>query len=320
MAREAAHRPTRSARANARTARVARRTARRLPWLALGLAIVGIATGAYLIRAQWTGSGAGARPLSILTTADFHALAFSPDDPNAVFFGHHNGMMRSDDGGRTWRPLVDRRNFDAMGLGIGGGSRLYLAGHDVFQVSTDGGASWEPASNNLPGTDIHGFAMSPADPNRLYAFVVGYGAFGSVDGGATWEPLPDRLPDDVMALAAAGGEPDTLFAGSMSSGGLRSTDGGQSWSRIAAPGFRGVMAIAVDRVDPQVVYAGVEGGLFKTTDAGSSWSKLQFPGDNAVAIAVNPGQPNVVLAITVKDRKGLVYRSEDAGATWGRTT
>ncbi len=320
MAREATQRPPRSARANARTARAARRTILRMPWLALGLA-VGITIGAYLLCGSSTGRGAGEGPVSTLTTADFHALAFSPDSPETVFFGHHNGMMRSDDGGRTWRPLVDRRNFDAMGLGIGGGgSRLYLAGHDVFQVSTDVGASWQPARNNLPGTDIHGFAMSPSDSNRLYAFVVGFGAFRSTDGGATWESLPGRLPEDVMSLAAAGGEPDTLFAGSMSSGGLRSTDGGQSWSRIDAAALRGVMAVAVDRADARIAYAGVEGGLYKTTDAGSSWSKLPFPGANAVAIAVSPGQPNVVLAITVKDRKGLVYRSEDGGATWGGKT
>ena len=81
--------------------------------------LVLLAAGALAAR-SWTASrdagGAASRePIAVLRTGDFHALAFSPDDPNVVFFGHHNGVMRSDDGGRTWRPLVERRNLDAMG-------------------------------------------------------------------------------------------------------------------------------------------------------------------------------------------------------------
>lgn len=60
------------------------------------------------------GGGQTGGAIATLQTADFHALAFTPDNPNVVFFGHHNGMMRSDDGGRTWTPLVERQNFDAM--------------------------------------------------------------------------------------------------------------------------------------------------------------------------------------------------------------
>ena len=31
--------------------------------------------------------------IGVLQTSDFHSLAFSPTDPNVVFFGHHNGIM-----------------------------------------------------------------------------------------------------------------------------------------------------------------------------------------------------------------------------------
>ena len=151
-----------------------------------------------------TGGQAGGGAAGVLQTADFHALAVSPADPDVVFFGHHHGIMRSDDGGRTWRPLVDRQNFDAMGLAVSRTNprQLYLAGHDIFQVSTDGGASWREVAHNLPGTDVHGFAMSPDDPDRLYAFVNGHGVFTSADGAWTWQRL-SQVPPDVMALAAA---------------------------------------------------------------------------------------------------------------------
>jgi photosystem II stability/assembly factor-like uncharacterized protein len=266
----------------------------------------------------------GSRPssgvIATLETADFHALAFSPDNPNVVFFGHHNGIMRSDDGGHTWTSLVDRTNFDAMGLAISrtNGRQVYLAGHNVFQVSSDGGASWQPVSHNLPGTDIHSFAMSPDDPNRLYAFVVGNGIFQSGDGGRTWQMLSDNVPGDIMGMAAAGGTPETLYAGSMRFGLLRSTDGGHRWKPAMPSADSGsLFALAVDPQNHQTVYAGGESGLLKTTDGGTTWRKLPFPANAVVAVTVSPSQPSVVLAISVQGQQGLVYRSEDGGQSWG---
>jgi photosystem II stability/assembly factor-like uncharacterized protein len=160
--------------------------------------------------------------------------------------------------------------------------------------------------------------MSPDDPNRLYAFVVGHGVFASADGGKTWQPVGGQVPGDMHALASAGGSRETLYAGSMRSGVLRSTDGGRSWA-AANSGLvsRGVMALAVNPVDRRTIYASATGGLSKSTDGGATWSKLPFPEDSAVTLAISPSNPNVVLAIAVKGGQGLVYRSEDGGQTWG---
>ena len=268
--------------------------------------------------------GGGAKAIGVLQAGDYHALAFSPEDPNVLFFGHHNGIMRSTDGGRTWSALVDRPNFDAMGLAVSPASArtIYLAGHDVFQVSNDGGTSWQPVAHNLPGTDIHGFAVSPDDPNRLYAFVAGRGGFQSADGGRTWQPLGGNLPEDVMALAA-GGAPETLYASSMGSGVLRSTDGGRSWAPAMAgmdtgtSGMSGMSGMAL-AASGRTVYAGMHGGFYKSTDGGATWSKLPFPADNVAVVGVSPTQPDVVLAVAVNGPQGLVYRSADGGQTWSR--
>ena len=281
------------------------------------LALVAVVAVSLSLR----GGGQPGGAIATLQTADFHALAFSPDNPNVVFFGHHNGIMRSDDGGRTWTQLVERQNFDAMGLAVSraNGRQVYLAGHNVFQVSADAGASWQPVNHNLPGTDIHGFAMSLDDPNRLYTFVVGSGLFQSADGGRIWQTLSDKVPGDIMGLAAAGGMPETLYAVSMRFGVLRSTDGGQSWKpAMQSVGAGSLFTLAVDPAVHQTVYAGGEGGLYKSSDGGTSWSKLPFPADNVIAIAISPAQPNVVLAISVQGQQGLVYRSEDGGQSWGK--
>lgn len=269
----------------------------------------------------WQPDGRAAGAIATLETADFHALAVSPSDPNVVFFGHHNGIMRSADGGRTWRPLVSQRSFDAMGLAVSRSDphTIYLAGHGVFQLSTDGGAMWQPVQHNLPGTDIHGLAMSPDEPRTLSAFVVGHGVFGSADGGQTWQGVGGPLLRDATALVSAGGDPETLYVATARSGLFRSVDGGRTWVGLAADApFRQIVALAVDPSVRRTLYAGTDVGLAKSADGGATWHVLPFPGGNAVALAVSPSTPDRLYAIEVKDGKGLVHRSENGGQVWGR--
>ncbi|MBI4295656.1 MAG: hypothetical protein HY667_00920 [Chloroflexi bacterium] len=290
-------------------------------WIVLGigfLLLISIVAGVLVVGRGGKSSGSP-RPLAVLRTADYHSLAFSPDDPNVVFFGHHNGVMRSDDGGKTWRRLVERRNFDAMALAIAGGdSRLvYLAGHDVFYVSHDGGVSWRPVEHNLPGTDIHGFTISP-ETHGLYAFVVGHGLFHSSDGGRIWAMVSTQLPTDVVDIAANGGNPELLYAVSLRMGVLRSTDGGQHWVPVSALGSGAVAAVEVDLRAPKTVYAGGQSGLYTSTDAGDSWTRLAFPRNSVTVLASSPSQPGLLLAIVAHGDEGFVYRSEDGGRTWER--
>ena len=282
--------------------------------LLFALTIAAIGTAAAVIL--WLGGGAGGS-LAVLRTADYHALTFSPQDANIAYFGHHNGVMRTTDGGRTWHPLAAQRNFDAMALAVTpDAGQIFLAGHNIFQVSRDGGATWAPVAHDLPGTDIHGFAMSRSAPQRLYAFVVGHGLFTSANGGRSWKMLTDRLPGDVMGVAATP-TPSVLYAASMRAGVLKSTDGGRTWALVTnnlpSPA---VLVLAGDPGSGDVVYAGTAGGLFKTTDGGTAWRRLPFPRSNVVALAVSPARPNVLLAVSVKKDGGHIHRSETSGETW----
>jgi hypothetical protein len=260
--------------------------------------------------------------LSTLNTLDYHALAFSPTDSNVVFFGHHNGVMRSEDGGRTRKALVDRPNFDALNLSVSRSSpkMLYLAGHDVLQLSSDGGTTWHAVANNLPGLDLHAFSVDPTNSNRLHAFAVGFGVFNSEDGGRTWLRVaePD-MPVDVTSLASAGGSPETVYLASLRPGILRSTDGGRTWPPLSGDvEWRQVFAIATDPSDSATLYAGADGGLYKSSDSGTSWSQLLFPVRTAVTVAVNPLNPADVLPVGTKGRQGFMYRSLDGGVSWGQ--
>lgn len=294
--------------------------------LAIGGAVIGIALLAGVVYMILTGesplrsdigttqtqTSSEARPISTLYTSDFHSLAFSPQDPDAVYFGHHNGLMISEDGGYTWQSWLNQRNWDAMGLAVSEGA-FYVAGHDIFFKSADW-KNWEPLRHNLPGTDIHGFAADPDNPQVLYAFVVGYGLYTSNDGGSVWQSAGAKLPQGIMALAVTAGTPKAIIAGDMQSGLLRSTDNGATWSKVAG-GFAGKYAtgVAAAPKTPGLLYAGSNQGLFRSNDAGATWLPLSL-GVEAMGIAVSPTDGQIVLVV---DAKGQVYRSEDGGASWG---
>ena len=265
-----------------------------------------------------SGGGAG-DGIGVLRTADFHALVISPENPDLVFFGHHNGLMRSEDAGRTWRVQMEQRNFDSMGLAIGRAApnRLYVAGHDVLQVSSDGGETWQPIASDLPGTDIHALAMNSDDPNRLYAWVAGQGMFRSADGGRKWQPFGGVTPADITGLLALGTSPEQIYIASARAGVLRGIDGDGTFSpAVAGLDTRPVLALAADLSVPGTLYAGTNAGLYKSEDAASTWRKVPFPGANAVAVATSPTRPGRVLAIAVRESRGYVHRSDDGGQTW----
>ncbi len=249
----------------------------------------------------------GANLIATIRANDYHALAFSPTDPNVVFFGHHSGVMRSDDGGRSWQDVLNRPNYDAMNLNSHPmqPAVIYLAGHNVFARSDDVGSTWQPIASNLPGLDLHAFTIDLEDPNHLYAFAVGYGLFESKDSGATWELTSDQVPQSTVALAVLPGQnSQTIILGSGGQKVLRSDDGGETWR----PSGDFVALKFAYSPASKVLYAGSSKGVYRSDDGGMSWSKiaLDMP---IMAVAVSPTDSSRLLAVT---NKGQVYQLKDS--------
>jgi photosystem II stability/assembly factor-like uncharacterized protein len=178
------------------------------------------------------------------------------------------GLIRSDDGGRSWRPvsLLGQRDFHVLEAS---GRRVYGFGSDFetrapgFLVSDDNGETWEEREVPEP---LISLAISPRDPRRIVASGQ-TGLYLSEDAGRRWLPLagpPGLLAwsDDltvadangaVHAAADAGqrmrpvghiaGKPAALETGpdgelyaALHDGTIkRSDDGGRTWSVRAAP-------------------------------------------------------------------------------------
>ena len=277
--------------------------------LALAVVLAGIAVWWAIERP----GSSGGQALYQFNTQDFHSLAFDPASADTLYFGHHQGLKVSRDGGKTWAD-TDLTGADAMALALpAGGDRRYIAGHNVFFVSTDRGKTWQPQRNNLPDLDLHGFAASPSDPNRLYTYAVGIGElFTSGDGGAIWEvrALPPGMAMGMLPLAVAPDDPLRVYAAGTQV--VESRDGGKTWQGQSGPPSA-VSAIAAAPANPGVLYVGTADGLWKRVTDGS-WLKLPVTPHGAVlAVAVSATQPE---RVAIVDLEGYFFRSDDGGQSW----
>lgn len=271
-------------------------------------------TGALATRDQWaTRLGAFSDiPVAIaqLNTIDYHSLAFDPRDPNVVYFGHHNGVMKSNDGGINWLPVLTQG--DAMNMAAVENT-LIMAGHEVFMQSGDGGKSWKFIATNLPDQDIHGFAVSPANPSVFFAFIVKYGLWRSDDAGTTWTLVSKELPDTILGLAIIPTTPEIIFAATMDKALMKSEDGGKSWKPSSSYPAKMAMALAQDPRDPHILYAASETGLYRSDTNASTWTRVGLANKDLMTIGISPANPSRILVI---DAQGRVYRTDDAGAKW----
>ncbi len=216
--------------------------------------------------------------------------------------GGERGVYKTTDGGKTWEQVLrddqgnslldahtgvtdlvmDPRDPDVLYaaafqrrrhvftyVGGGPGSTIYR--------SADGGKTWEKAARGLPGGDIGriGLAISPADPEIIYAMVEaaeGGGFFRSDDRGASWQKQSGYATSGnyYCEIFAHPTEPNTVVA--MDVFNQVSRDGGKSWNRLGEQ-FKHVdnHVIWIDPDDTSYFLAGCDGGVYESFDAGATW-------------------------------------------------
>lgn len=247
------------------------------------------------------------------------AVAGVPSQPNVFYIAQVNGgVWKTDDYGRTWTPIFDDQPTGSIGC----------------------------------------IAVAPSDPNTIYVgsgeglqrpdLSVGDGIYKSTDGGKTWthlglrdgQQIPQIAVDPRNAnvlLVAVAGHP---YGPNEERGIFRSTDGGQTFEKVLYKDENvGGSDVMFDPKNPDVAYAGLwearqgpwengawngtGGGVYKSTDNGKTWNKLAggLP-DNIIQanLAIAPSNPNRVFASVALSPGLVLYRSDDAGASWTRIT
>ena len=265
-------------------------------------------------------------------------IATHPERPGEAWVGaglRGSGLHRTIDGGRSyqeagfddawvWDVLWDRSDPHVLWVGTE---------PPMVHVSRDGGATFAPceAIDRLPSRPrwtffhppyyaghVHGIAVHPGRPERVFAGVE-HGAFVCThDGGSTW--YESLIGHDLHRVAVDPVDPDRVLAGT--GGGLyESRDAGLTWASTALlHGY--VHGIRFDPHRPGRAFAYVvgRGPLHVSEDAGRSWRPLggQLPsGRQSDTLCPHPAVPDLLFYVgdPTEDRSRL-FVSDDAGRSW----
>ena len=113
-------------------------------------------------------------------------------DPRRWLAGTQNdGVLMSDDGGRSWQAARQRSlrqaTVYAVAIDPADATRMAAAGWDTgVLVSTNGGQSWQRRGGTLPVPHFYEVVFDPNMPGRLWAATVEAGIFYSEDLGRSW--------------------------------------------------------------------------------------------------------------------------------------
>jgi photosystem II stability/assembly factor-like uncharacterized protein len=241
-----------------------------------------------------------------------------PQQLNVFYIGVNNGgVWKTDDFGRTWKPI-----FDEAPTGSVGDIAVSPSQPEVIYVGT--------------GEGLHRPDLS-----------VGDGIFKSTDGGKTWAHAGLADVQQVGRLIVHPSNPDIVFVAGLGHpygpneerGVFRTTDGGRTWQKVLYTTHNtGAIQVEFDPTNPQIIFAdmwehregpwengnfsGTNSGLYKSTDGGDTWRRLTqglptaAQGLGRIGVGIAPSNPNRMYATVDARENGGIYRSEDAGESW----
>ncbi len=241
-----------------------------------------------------------------------------PTQPNVFYIGVNNGgVWKTDDYGRTWKPI-----FDEAPTGSVGDIAVSPSQPEVIYVGT--------------GEGLHRPDLS-----------VGDGIFKSIDGGKTWAHVGLADVQQVGRLIVHPTNPDIVFVAGLGHpygpneerGVFRTTDGGRTWQKTLNINHNtGAIQVEFDFNNPEIIFAdmwehregpwengsfsGLNSGLYKSTDGGSTWRRLTqglptaAQGLGRIGVGLAPSNSKRMFATVDARENGGRYRSDDAGESW----
>ena len=254
-----------------------------------------------------------------------------------------HGVLRSDDGGRTWLPSgPEGEHVTAIASDPAEAGVVWAGTEPSAMFRNDG--EWErleqlerlPSSKDWsfpPKPETHHvrwIACHPSERGRLWVAIEAGALIQTRDGGRTWSDRVPGGPYDTHELAVHDGAPDRLRSAA-GDGYFESDDGGATW-RSPQRGLdaRYLRSVAIDPGDPAVVVASAASHAHAAYVAGRSDGRVYRRSGEEDWIRITGGWPERPSTIApllqpgreggelwAADERGL-HHSADGGARWRR--
>ena len=241
------------------------------------------------------------RQVRVPTRATLTAVAFHNRRLGLVV-GHDAVILRTDDGGSTWRrvhyaPEEERPLLDVW---FHSESRAIAVGaYGYYLESDDGGLSWHPRLINSRSEgdgqgavaegedeglvdDFHLNQITVSGNGRFYMAAEAGTVYRSDDQGTTWRRLPSPYEGSFFGVLTL--NDDSLLLFGLQGRLFRSNDAGLHWKRIDS----GTQATLVDGIrlrDGSIVIVGYSGTVLVSHDDGQSFALRQQSNRSAIATA-----------------------------------
>lgn len=277
--------------------------------------VIYVGSGEHAIRGQSSSYGDGVYKstdqgrtwinVGLSATRQISAVRVHPSNPDIAFVAAQGdrwkgtpdrGIYRTLDGGKTWTHQLRGENATSgandLSMDPSNPRILYAAFWDHQRVpwqvrsggpgsgiwkSTDGGESWARLSEGLPKLmGKIGVAVSPANPERVYAIVEAEqgGLYRSDDAGKTWRLLSgDRLIQTrswyYMKVVADPANAEVVWV--LNAPLMKSIDGGRTFATVPAT-HTDHHALWINPDDSRYLINGNDGGGSVSLDGARSWS------------------------------------------------
>ena len=244
-------------------------------------------------------------------------LTVAPGNPEAMFVPSADGVVRSRDGGKTWRQVTgwDVADVRSIVFDPEKSSLVYAATQWGPIRSTDGGESWQPAQQGLAK---HYCQTILADPLHSGRVVLGTedGIYISTDAAQSWTRV-ESPATTVLRLARSETDAQLLLAGTLGHGAWLSRDNGATWKATdSGSATANLYAAALNPSDVATMAVGGWGvGVRVSADGGATWADRSagLPVKNVLVLAFDPDTKGRLWAATFEE--GSFY-SDDLGRTW----
>ncbi len=273
-----------------------------------------------------TDSGQSWTHMGLKNSEHIGMIKVDPRDSNVVYVaaygplwsaGGDRGLYKTTDGGENWEAVltisehtgVNEVHFDPRNPDI-----IDAAAHQrrrrVFTLidggpesgiykSTDAGKTWKKINKGLPPGDKGriGMAISPADPDYMYAIVEAKrgqgGFFRSLNGGASWEKRSSYTSSGNYYNEIFCDPKDKDRVYSMDTFLQVTDDGGKNWEALGDRSKHwDSHALWINPKNTNYYLNGNDGGVYESFDRGQTWKYMpNLPVTQFYKVAVDYAEP-----------------------------